>query len=651
MGAIRSLFGIKRVGSVNLNHAGVMRLAGLTAVADWIGSMEDVFTYEPPQVSMEAYWPVALQRAEDALARAGMRPCRSTTAKGFRELFPGYEPWPLHRAAESVAANVSGPTLILIEAPMGEGKTEAALLLANTLAARLGQQGLYIGLPTRATANQMFGRVSSFLQHCVPGAPPILVLAHGEASLTEMPRLSAVYDSEGDRAGGVRAETWFLPKKRTLLAEHAVGTIDQALLGVLRTRHGFVRLFGLAGKIVVLDEVHAYDTFTSTILERLIEWLGALGATVVVLSATLPRSRRRALSGAYMRGHGVALREPEEAAYPRISTVAREACSAVNVSPRGASVSIEIRRIDTDVDRLAQEIAGSLRDGGCVGWICNTVARAQAAYAAVARIAGGVPRLLIHARMFPDDRLRRERRLEALLGPEHRGARRPERCVVVGTQVLEQSLDVDFDLLVSDLAPLDLLLQRAGRLHRHRGRKRPAAHSQARLWIARPEGAFDRVPVKEVAGVVAFPSSTRLRFEVERRAVDAIPKARRRRAVREHVAEMTAAGAAVHLRARHPVAPIDRGADGAVERREKAGPSRPALELPVRHEERLAAPRAAERAGPVLAEECARPGRLGGVPPEHGVLFGGQQPAPLLIGLRHPEPVRSHHRYSVAHSS
>jgi CRISPR-associated endonuclease/helicase Cas3 len=313
-----------------------------------------------------------------------------------------------------------------------------------------------------------------------------------------------VYDLEGDSAGRVTAETWFLPKKRTLLADHAVGTIDQALLGVLRTRHGFVRLFGLAGKIVVFDEVHAYDTFTSTILERLIEWLAALGTTVVLLSATLPRTRRRVLVDAYMKGLGAGSRErPSEAGYPRISIVAERGCSAVSVAPRGPSVTIEIQRVDTDVDRLAQDVVKNLHGGGCVGWICNTVARAQAAYTALARIAGDVPRLLLHARMFPDDRLQRERRLEALLGPTHGRAQRPERCVVVGTQVLEQSLDVDFDLLVSDLAPVDLLLQRAGRLHRHRGRQRPAAHSQPRLWVVHSEGAFDRVPVKEVAKVYA----------------------------------------------------------------------------------------------------------------------------------------------------
>jgi len=466
--------------------------------------MEDAFRYEPPQESLDAYWPLALQRAADAIARAGMRPYEETPARSFHELFPTYSPWPVHQAAASLASTLSSPSLILIEAPMGEGKTEAALLLANAAANRLGQQGFYIGLPTKATANQMFGRVRTFLAQSRPDADSTLVLAHGDAPARFGP-LAAVYDEEGDRVGRVTAETWFLPKKRTLLAEHGVGTIDQALLGVLRTRHGFVRLYGLAGKTVVLDEVHAYDTFTSTILDRLIEWLAALGTTVVLLSATLPRARRAALLTAYSKGLGGTGQTPrEEARYPRISTVTRNDCSTISVSQRGESLTIDIERVETDVDRLARSVVDALHAGGCVGWICNTVARAQAAYAAVARIAPETPRLLLHARMFPDDRVEREQHLERLLGPEHGGAQRPERCVVIGTQVLEQSLDIDFDLLVSDLAPVDLLLQRAGRLHRHRGRQnRSPAHLRPRLWVAHPEGTFNQVPLQEVARVYA----------------------------------------------------------------------------------------------------------------------------------------------------
>jgi CRISPR-associated endonuclease/helicase Cas3 len=504
--SLRSLFKIEHASVAAFGHSDTIRLAGLTSVADWIGSMETVFAYEAPPRSLDGYWPVALERAEHALQRVGIRPYITTPARSFVELFPAYRPWPLHAEVESLAARLSGPSLVVIEAPMGEGKTEAALLLANSADSRLGQQGIYIGLPTKATANQMFGRVRRFLDRVRPAQASTLALAHGDAEfVAQFQSLIAVYD-DNSRDGGVAAEEWFLSKKRTLLAEHAVGTIDQALLGVLRTRHGFVRLYGLAGKTVVLDEVHAYDTFTSRILDELIEWLGALGTTVVLLSATLPRARRRALLAAYARGLGSppSLSAPPEACYPRISAMTRDGCTALPIPQRGSSIAVQVERVDTDIPRLAEAVVSELRDGGCVGWICNTVDRAQKAFAAVARIAPEIPLVLLHARMLPEERQARERRIETQLGPEDRSAKRPERCLVIGTQVLEQSLDVDFDLLISDLAPIDLLLQRAGRLHRHRDRRnRSPAHRTPRMLIAYATGAFDTVPIRDVAAVYA----------------------------------------------------------------------------------------------------------------------------------------------------
>lgn len=505
---LREFFDAHAPSVLAVDHPFVMQLAGITAVADWIGSMEEVFAYEPPQPSLAAYWPLALQRAALALDRVGMRASEDTTAQTFEALFPTYTPWPLHRAAEALASTLDGSTLVIVEAPMGEGKTEASLLLANAAAARLGQQGLYIGLPTKATANQMLGRVRSFLERTRPDAKTNLMLAHPDAELVEGFRsLVAIYDRDARTASGVRAEGWFLSKKRTLLADHAVGTIDQALLGVMRTQHAFVRLYGLAGKTVILDEVHAYDTYTSTILERLVEWLASLGTTVLLLSATLPRARREALANAYRRGLGASTpSSAEDIRYPRVTTATRDRIAATHVTPRGEPVSVSVKRVDDDLDAIARELAAEVRDGGCVGWICNTVDRAQAAYEALRKIAPEIPRLLIHARMLPEDRAARERQLEALLGPTSRGAQRPERCIVVGTQVLEQSLDVDFDLLVTDLAPIDLLLQRAGRLHRHRERtNRAPAHPSPRLWVVHPAGPYDSVPIRDVA--IVYPEA------------------------------------------------------------------------------------------------------------------------------------------------
>ncbi len=469
-------------GARSVDHAYPVILAGLTSVADWIGSNTDAFPYEPPGVDLARYWRAALQRADKGLALAGLRAASPSPRRSFAELFPFPTPWPLHQLADRLATEVDGPSLAIVEAPMGEGKTEAALLLADAEAA-MGRQGLYVGLPTQATANQMFGRLRRHLERTGEERSTLL-LAHSEAELVsafQQVRLAAIYDDKG----AVRAEGWFLSKKRKLLAPYAVGTVDQALLAVMRIPHLFVRLFGLAGKTVVLDEVHAYDTYTSTLLDRLVEWLGAIGASVVLLSATLPSARRRALEDAYRRGAGWSERRASTASYPRVTVASRAGTAAHTFDARRAAnpLKVALRREDEDVEQLAERVSSEAARGGCVGWILNTVARAQQAHVRVRELAPDLPTILVHARLFPDERARRQEALEEWLG---RGSdHRPERCLVIGTQVLEQSLDVDFDLMVSDVAPIDLLLQRAGRLWRHERSGR--ARSAPELWVSRPD--------------------------------------------------------------------------------------------------------------------------------------------------------------------
>ena len=502
---LATFFGVTDIPPLTFDHAYVALLAGLTAVADWIGSMDDVFTYVPPQPSLAAYWSVALQHAGLALEHVGFRGPTRRAPRSFGALFPTLSPWPLHVAADALAATLDEPSLVVIEAPMGEGKTEAALLLADASSTRLGQHGLYIGLPTRATANQMLGRVHTFLERAHPDERSTLILAHGEADLVaRFQQIAAVYDVNDRLARGVRAEGWFRSKKRTLLAEYGVGTIDQALLGVMRTGHAFVRLYALAGKTVVFDEVHAYDTYTSTLLDRLVEWLAAIGSTVLLLSATLPSARRAALVAAYRRGLGAPpVEAPPAAAYPRLTIASHRRYSATPFKPRGRSVPVALQRHVDDPAAVARLLLDAVADGGCAGWICNTVARAQQACELIRQLDPALDRLLLHSRLLPEERARREQRLESWLGPEREGVHRPHRCIVIGTQVLEQSLDVDFDLLVIDLAPVDLLLQRAGRLHRHQRGNRSPRHPHPRLVIVQPDGPLETVNLDRVAKVYA----------------------------------------------------------------------------------------------------------------------------------------------------
>lgn len=213
---------------------------------------------------------------------------------------------------------------------MGEGKTEAAMYLADYWSGNLGQQGHYFALPTQATSDQMFARVRQFLTRRYGSGLVNLQLLHGHASLSaefealrqrgDQVLLPCIGVTEEAKREGVIAAEWFTHRKRGLLAPFGVGTIDQALLAVLQTRHVFVRLFGLSHKTVILDEVHAYDAYMTTLLERLLEWLASLGTSVVLLSATLPRKRRHALLDAYSKGlEGNIEGLSSDGPYPRIT--------------------------------------------------------------------------------------------------------------------------------------------------------------------------------------------------------------------------------------------------------------------------------------------------------------------------------------------
>ncbi|MEW6230021.1 MAG: CRISPR-associated helicase Cas3', partial [Bacillota bacterium] len=309
-------------------------------------------------------------------------------------------------------------------------------------------------------------------------------------------RISATSDRsenhpEGGAEGAVVAEEWFTPKKRALLAPFGVGTVDQALLSVMRVKHGFVRLFGLGGKAVIVDEVHAYDTYTSTLLERLLAWLGAMGSPVILMSATLPAARRQALVKAYA-GRDVAVVPTR---YPRLTWVSSDGSDTIHFAG-GPIRKIELEWQVGDRAEIASRLVGVIRSGGCAAWICNTVGQAQETYETLQRAAteaglevgssGGDSLLLdlFHAHYPYRERQRREARSIEAFGKEAKS--RPERAILVATQVVEQSLDVDFDLIVTEMAPVDLILQRAGRLHRHPKTRRPKALSSPRLWMVAP---------------------------------------------------------------------------------------------------------------------------------------------------------------------
>lgn len=468
-----------------------MLLAGLISVADWIGSIEERFVWDPGGADdLHAYFGRVQRIAQDIVREDRWVPEPVRQAAAFRELFP-FPPRRLQSIVEALMPTVSAGGLVIIEAPMGEGKTEAALYVAHQWESR-GARGSYIALPTQATANQMYERVREFLARRDAAHPANLVLAHGGA--WEQPRYtpSAIHGEEAAASGDAAATEWFLPKKRALLAPYGVGTVDQALMAVLQVRHVFVRLFGLAGKPVVIDEVHAYDTYMTGLLERLLEWLGALGSPVVLLSATLPSGRRERLVAAYSRGMDSTAEPAPPPPYPRLTWVGASASGAEHAEPSERSVrSLALDRVADSTEGLSSALSRALRDGGCAAVICNTVARAQEVYRQLsATFKPGTELELFHARFLEKDRRRIEEECLRRFGPPNANPERPPRFVLVATQVIEQSLDVDFDVMLTEFAPVDLLLQRSGRLQRHdRGPRTPVLRI---LWPGTDEDGLPR---------------------------------------------------------------------------------------------------------------------------------------------------------------
>ncbi len=467
----------------------IMALSGFTILCDWLASDERFF---PPcaGVPPEDYLPLSQARAHQAVAQTGfLEPALSAARTEFDRLFWDIAtPRQLQVAVDDVPAEIlREPVLAFFEAPTGEGKTEAALALAHRIGALRGTDALYYALPTMATSNAMYIRVNKHLQERL-GLDARSRLVHGQAWLAQDDREAKVYSNGDDEEHPMLS--WFGPLKKALLAPFGVGTIDQAELAVLNVRHVALRAAGLAGKVVILDEVHAYDVYMTTIIERLLTWLHAMGASVIVLSATLPLARRRALAEAW---GGAELPADREECYPRLE-VRSDAGRHVAVPPSFQKERpIRLGRLDLaddEADVRAAWLLAQVREGGCACWITNTVAQAQEMFRSLKKQAPeGLPLTLLHSRFPMAKREDIEKAIVNSYGPDSSGAR---HGIVVGTQVLEQSLDLDFDVMASDLAPIDLLLQRAGRLHRHKRDGRPT--EEAVLWVnvARgPDGGED----------------------------------------------------------------------------------------------------------------------------------------------------------------
>jgi CRISPR-associated endonuclease/helicase Cas3 len=451
-------------------------VGGLTSVADWIGSDE---TYFPPEGGMSAQ--KARENAKKCLDEIGFRRPRIREGLSFHDLFhdaskPNDQFIP--NSVQSVALKrIRDRGVYVIEAPMGMGKTEAALGAAYQLLVSRKASGIYFALPTQATSNRMHLRMAEFVRRIASDTVETKVI-HGNTWLNdEKTALSPARTISGNEEGAEVARDWYSSAKKALLAPFGVGTVDQALLGVVAAKHFFVRHFALAGKVVILDEIHSYDLYTGTLIDRLIETLEKLGCTVIVLSATLSQARRSAIVPPSKSLRRAPAKEP----YPLITGRQNgEVLKPVPISPPKPRTIAVAFKSDSDALSIAVKAA---KKGACVGWVCDTVESAQQTYLQLIKEHDSSLLIgLLHSR-FPF--WRREQLEDEWMN--RLGKKSSTRCgsILVSTQVVEQSVDLDFDLLITELAPTDMLLQRMGRLWRHDRGKRPVPKPQ--LFIAKEQ--------------------------------------------------------------------------------------------------------------------------------------------------------------------
>ncbi len=438
---------------------------GLTILSDWIAS--DFSDWN------EAFDPI--RKLEIRGLVSGKELPRSTD---FCQIWPWFKREKLRgiQAGAELLGDAPAPFYI-VEAPMGEGKTEAAIYLAARQADVLGKDGFYIALPTSATGNQMYRRVNEWFSSHNMGKSRLL---HSTAWMIDD------HTPDGKKEGAEdNSSQWLAPLRRGLLEQYAVGTIDQAMLSVMNAKYSVLRLFGLSGKILVLDEIHAYDVYMQTIIERLISWCRVLEIPVVMLSATLPSAKKRALIKAFSKETSSENTEFLDS-YPLITSVdyagkvAQHPVKSVHMHRR---FEISLEPYFSDNERIAEIAVKEAKSGGCICVLLNTVAKAQNVY----RILRGqidpgeVDLMLFHARFPAEERKRIEDECVGKYGKDF--SKRPETGILVATQVMEQSIDADFDVMITDMAPIDLVLQRIGRLHRFDNTVRPSGKENPRVIV------------------------------------------------------------------------------------------------------------------------------------------------------------------------
>lgn len=475
-------------------------ISGMLVTADWIASNTTYFPLisadqkgefgDYPKRIENAWTTIGFPNMWESKARFGL------DDEAFKERF-GFLPNPTQADIISTATDAESSGIYIIEAPMGLGKTEAALALSEILAARAGAGGMFFGMPTQATSNGIFPRLEKWADGLAEDEQTLLAikLAHGNAALNEDYRelFTGHSNLNIESDSGLIVHDWFSGRKQTLLSDFVIGTVDQLLMAALKQKHVMLKHFGLSGKVVVVDECHAYDAYMSQYLDMAIKWLGIYKVPVIILSATLPEKRRAELIEAYTDSEKRRAKHTEahvdktiadeawkhSLAYPLLTYTENNAVKQKALAFDGENKEVSVRRIIRD--EVAATAGYAVERGGCVGVIVNTVRKAQEIAAELQSAFPKAEVIIMHAQFIMTDRAKREEQILKRVG-KHSTPESRHGLIIVGTQVLEQSLDLDFDLMITELCPMDLLLQRTGRLHRH-NRVRPQGLETASCFV------------------------------------------------------------------------------------------------------------------------------------------------------------------------
>lgn len=455
------------------------QLAGIAVLADWVGSDRNHFTYRSAVIPLPEYWAYAQQKAVAALAATDLN--KAPIVHPFLSIKDhyGFDPTPLQRWAEEVEVDDS-PQLFILEDVTGAGKTEASLALTHRLIEAGAADGFYFGLPTMATSNAMFCRIAEHYQQMlsVEGGKASIVLAHGAREMNNLFRESVLNtdnpDSEynpSDKTATAQCNQWLADsRKKALLAPVGVGTIDQALLAVLPRRHQSLRLLGLNRKVLIFDEVHAADEFMFELLESLLAMHLHQGGSAILLTATLSQKQRRRLALIWQNAGGLEGQIPQQMGFPLATKVSLDPVVPLLEQPLASRPDVTrdvkvnfIHRFDACIEKIIRAVESNQ----CVVWVRNSVDDALQAYQTLlSKLEHSENCVLFHSRFVLQDRKTTEENVLNIFGKNGDGAIRSGK-VLIATQVFQESLDADADLLISDICPIDDLIQRAGRLHRH----------------------------------------------------------------------------------------------------------------------------------------------------------------------------------------